>query len=256
MPRILCLPGFLQSGSLLAEKSSGLRKLLTKKLNYDLVYLDPPVIISTKDQLPFKLSVDPQEENERWADIVAKDVNRCWWLKSSSNDYVGFEDAMKYIVKHLEENGPYDGIIGFSQGAAMSAIVANSIEKLVPKNGPLGIAVLFSPFAFTVPKNTNEEMAQLNSEITDLKEYTSRVDLNPLYKTYFEPQSSPSTKMVAVYGTEDAVVPPVRTEYLCSLYPEIEIVKHDGGHYMPNKKSFLNPIVELFKGSLEGKPEL
>lgn len=252
MPRILCLPGFLQSGSLLAEKSSGLRKLLTKKLNYELDYVDPPVVISNKEELPFQLSADAEEADTKWKEIVEKNVNRCWWLHSPSDEYKGFDEAVKYLVKHIETNGPYDGIIGFSQGAAMSAILANSIEQLVPPHGPLSIAVIFSPFAFTVPKTPGEEMARINSEVKDLQEYKSRAELNPKYSQFFAPKS-PSTKVVAVYGTEDAVVPPVRTEFLCSLYPEIEVVKHDGGHYMPNKKLFLNPIVDFFKDALESK---
>ncbi|KAF8002905.1 hypothetical protein HF325_002150 [Metschnikowia pulcherrima] len=75
MPKLLCLPGFLQSGTVFAEKSSGIRKLLTKKLGYELDYIDPPVVISSKEQLPFKLSADPQEEAERWDDVVAKNLN-------------------------------------------------------------------------------------------------------------------------------------------------------------------------------------
>lgn len=255
MPKILCLPGFLQSGAIFAEKSSGLRKLLTKKLGYELDYIDPPVVISQKEQLPFKLSVDAQEEDEKWADIVAKGLNKCWWLHTSGNEYEGFDDALKYVAKHIEKNGPYDGIIGFSQGAAMSAIVANSIEELAPKNGPLAIAVIFSPFAFTLPKNAGDEMSRINFDANDVKEYADLAVLNPKYSKYFTTQS-PATKTVAIYGTEDGVVPPVRTEFLCSLYKDIEILKHDGGHYMPNKKLFLNPIVEQFKSALESRPAL
>ena len=251
MPKLLCLPGFLQSGTVFAEKSSGIRKLLTKKLGYELDYIDPPVVISSKEQLPFKLSADPQEEAERWDDVVAKNLNRCWWLHTARDEYESFDDSVAHVINHIQQNGPYDGIIGFSQGAAMSAIIANSIEKLVPGHGPFAITVAFSPFAFTVPKNAGDEMSKLNSEIKDLEEYKSRVELNPRFSKYFVPEAS--TKTVAVYGTEDAVVPPVRTEYLCSLYPQIEIVKHDGGHYMPNKKLFLNPIVELFKDALDSK---
>ncbi|OBA21845.1 FSH1-domain-containing protein [Metschnikowia bicuspidata var. bicuspidata NRRL YB-4993] len=255
MTKILCLPGFLQSGAVFAEKSSGLRKLLTKKLRYDLDYIDPPVVISSKEQLPFKLSEDPLEESEKWARILEKGLNRCWWLHTSDGEYEGFDEAMKFVTAYIRQNGPYDGIIGFSQGAAMAAVIANSIEKSVPQNGPLAIAVMFSPFAFTVPRKSRDVMARLNSEVTDVREYANLVSLNPLYREYFTQQLS-GTKTVAVYGMVDTVVPPVRTEYLCSLYAQIDIMKHDGGHYMPNKKLFLDPIVELFKKACESTPAL
>lgn len=255
MPKLLCLPGFLQSGTVFAEKSSGIRKILTKKLNFELDYIDPPKQLLHKGKLPFALSPDPEQEDKIWDLIVEKNCNRCWWTKETGSDYEGFDSALSYVVDHIREHGPYDGILGFSQGAAMSAVISNYIEQLLPGHGPFKVAVLFSPFAFTCPKNADDDMGRLNTDIEDLATFSALVKLFPGYEKYFTLSSS-NTKTVLIYGSEDAVVPPIRSEYLGSLCANVELVKHDGGHYVPNKKLFLNPIVESIKKAVEVQPLL
>lgn len=254
MPRILCLPGYLQSGKIFAEKSSGLRKILTKKLGYQLEYLDPPILLNTKEELPFRLAAEQEKENELWAKIVEGNSNRCWWSHSGANGYEGFDEAVTYLVEHLKAHGPYDGILGFSQGAAMSVILHNCISWLVPSHPAFRIAVLFSPFAFTVPNNSAHTMAEINESVLDIEEYSKVASLNPEYEKYFRPGQK--GKAIVVYGTEDGVVPPVRTQFLLRLDPSLLLTCHDGGHYVPNKKLFLNPIVESIQEALEEKPLL
>lgn len=255
MPKFLCLPGYLQTGKVFAEKSSGIRKLLTKKLNYDLDYIDPPVQLSM-DQLPFQLAATEEEAKEKWDGIVEQDLNRCWWHAHNGN-YDGFNDSLDYVIKHMKENGPYDGIIGFSQGAAMSAIVANSVGKLLPENGPVKVAVLFSSFAFTLPRDPKDADAHLGYNDESLDEFSAKVKLNDNYHQYFSVPQGFATKVLLVYGSEDQVVPPVRVQYLNRLYGDhLQEFKHEGGHFLPNKKPFLQPIVEAIQESVEAKPSL
>lgn len=258
MPKFLCLPGYLQSGKVFAEKSSGLRKILTKKLNYELVYLDPPTIIQSKEELPFVLSADGNEATEKWNSIVENNLNRCWWVHTEDGQYKGFKEAVEYVVQQIKETGPYDGIIGFSQGAAMSAAVANSLSGFLPDHGHLKVAVLFSSFAFTQPVNKDETMAEINADVADLAVYKQKVELVPEYSKFFSSPPDFSTSVASVFGSEDGVVPGVRSEYLALLWPEgiVAEFKHDGGHYLPNKKQFLNPIVDFIKGKVEPSASL
>lgn len=258
MVKFLCLPGYLQSGKVFAEKSSGLRKILTKKLHYELEYIDPPTIINSKEELPFVLSTDEGEANKKWQLIKDNNLNRCWWVHTEDGQYKGFKEAIEYVVTHIKENGPYDGIIGFSQGAAMSAVISNIIGSSIPSHGHFKVSVLFSPFAFTLPVNNNETMTEINAEVTNLHDYKNKVYLVSGFDRYFTPPHDFSTAVASVYGSEDVVVPKVRSEYLNQLYPQGAIVTfmHDGGHYLPNKKQFLNPIVEIIKKAIDVQPSL
>lgn len=255
MPKLLCLPGYLQNGAVLAEKSSGLRKALTKKLGYQMDYMDPPFVIPNKELLPFPLAADADEASERWQGIVDKNFNRCWWLANNPGEHEGFEQSLNHVVDYIRTNGPYDGVVGFSQGAAMAAIVANSIEWLLPEHGPFKVAAYFSGFAFTKPVSAEELLNDVIENNSGLADYASRVCIYEQYRQYYAVPAGFPTRVLAVYGADDAVVPPIRSMYLNLLYPDgiVHAFEHDGGHYVPNKKQFLAPLVEQFKEVLGAK---
>ena len=154
-PRLLCLPGYLQNGRIFAEKSSGLRKLLTKKHGYELDYLDPPIIIEEKAHLPFCLAADEAEAETKWKGIKELGVNRCWWQHKEPGVYEGIERSLEFVTNYIQEHGPYDGLIGFSQGAAMAAFFTNTphpglvVAKALGNPSPeLSAAGLISGFGF------------------------------------------------------------------------------------------------------------
>lgn len=63
-------------------------------------------------------------------------LDRSWWYSScvdgvnyfSSKEFTdsdeGFQESLDAIDSKIKEDGPFDGILGFSQGGAMAAIVA------------------------------------------------------------------------------------------------------------------------------------
>lgn len=54
-----------------------------------------------------------------------------WWSLGADTDgrfyAVGAEESLDLIAKTMREQGPFDGLVGFSQGAAAAAIVAGCI---------------------------------------------------------------------------------------------------------------------------------
>lgn len=245
------MPGFMQSGKVFAEKSSGIRKILTKKQNLQLDYLDPPTIIPKKEDLPFSLG-NEEEAEEKWKSVVDRNMNRCWWIARGPGDYEGFPTAFQYVLDYVKENGPYDGIIGFSQGAAMASIVLNELLK----TQDMKIALFISGFVFTQPINLEVEMSDLDHLIKDITDYTTKVEIKPAFQRYFTVPDPLSCKVISVYGSEDVAVPAIRSKYLLTLYPSLTEFEHDGGHLVPNKKQFLSPIVEIFRETFEEKSNL
>lgn len=55
-----------------AEKLSGFRKTLSKKYGYELEYLDAPILIEKKEDLPFLLGTDEKEANEKFEYLKKK----------------------------------------------------------------------------------------------------------------------------------------------------------------------------------------
>lgn len=233
MGRFIVLPGFLQSGRTLAEKSSGFRKLM-KKHNHELDYIDPPRVIHSADQLQFSLGDTPEETQRRWEQVVLKNNNRCWWEHEEPNEYNGFDESYEYVTNYIDQNGPFDGIVGFSQGSAMSMIL---LQKYSFK-----LCIAFSGFCFTVVTDPSYDRVNINYQIDNVETYDQKVVLNPLYEKYYAKDTP--TKVFSIYGDSDMLVPGIRSQYVGCVFKDVEKYVYEGGHMIPNKPAFLRPIIE------------
>lgn len=227
--RFLVLPGYLQSGKILAEKSSGLRKLL-KKSNHELEYIDPPKVLQSAEELPFKLSDNKEEEEQKFQQIVDTNNNRCWWDPRDQHEFEGFEQSYDYVVKYINENGPFDGIIGFSQGAGMALVL---LQKFTFK-----CCLSFSGFCLTKPVDPS---TVLEGEVDPI-EFQEKYQLNPRFAGLYD--TNTNTKIFNIHGGNDVVVQKYKSLYVEKVYKDVESFEFEGGHMMPNKKPFLLPIVE------------
>lgn len=228
--KILCLHGFLQNAKIFSEKSSGIRKLL-KKLDIETKYIDGAVELEKKD-LPFEI------DDAKWKEVLDQDLNKAWFFHSNISKELDLTDAIAKVSDHIKEHGPYDGILGFSQGSALTAIITNQITQLVPGHPPFKFSVIFSGYAFT--------------ELVDESDESQGIQITEKYRDAFTVPENFSTKTIHIFGSSDLAVPAERSKYLFNLYPEEKKIafEHDGGHFVPNKKQFLSPVVEEIKNSL------
>uniref|UniRef100_A0A2P2QL57 UPF0483 protein CBG03338-like n=1 Tax=Rhizophora mucronata TaxID=61149 RepID=A0A2P2QL57_RHIMU len=105
-PRILCLHGFRTSGAILRKLMGRWPETVLGKL--DLEFLDGPFPAHGKS------------DAEGFFDPPYYE-----WYQSSQDfeEYRNFEECMAYIEKYMFNHGPFDGLLGFSQGALISAAV-------------------------------------------------------------------------------------------------------------------------------------
>lgn len=231
-PKLLFLHGFLQNGKVFSEKSSGLRKLL-KKSNVQCDYMDAPVILEKKD-LPFEM------DDEKWQATLDAGVNRAWFYHSDISSELDLTTAIKSVTDYIKEHGPYDGIVGFSQGAALASIITNKITELLPSHPQFKVSLFISSYSFTEPDPEHEGQLRITEKFRDS----------------FTPMENRSTKMLFVYGTSDMAVPCERAKYLYNIYTngqeldDCKAYEHPGGHMVPNKKDIIRPIVEEINKSL------
>lgn len=106
--RLLMLHGYRQNETAFRERSGGLRKALKNYVS-EFVFCEAPHLIpnnNTKEE-------EKKESNERG-----------WWFSSDAaynalelteNDK-GLNESLEYINQIFETKGPFDGILGFSQG--------------------------------------------------------------------------------------------------------------------------------------------
>ncbi|WCJ43072.1 tRNA uridine(34) hydroxylase [Euphorbia peplus] len=146
--RILCLHGFRQNASGFKGRTASLAKKL--KTIAELVFVDAP------HELPFiyyqPCFAEPKPEiqevlppkercNRKFAWLIARDDQERsetdWKAADGPFDPLqyqhqteGFDESLVYLKKVFHQEGPFDGVLGFSQGAAMTASVCVLKEHL------------------------------------------------------------------------------------------------------------------------------
>lgn len=129
--KVLMLHGFVQSDKIFSAKTGGLRKNL-KKLGYDLYYPCAPHSIDKKALF--------QSESEKGRD-AAKEFNTSatsdevygWFFRNpeSFNSFQIDQKVFNYLRNYVLENGPFDGVIGFSQGAGLGGYLVTDFNRIL-----------------------------------------------------------------------------------------------------------------------------
>ncbi|CAN3354231.1 family of serine hydrolases 1 [Diutina catenulata] len=211
--KVLCLGGFLQNAERLRKRCAPLEKMM-RAHGFELEYVDPPLVIPGRDEVFQKLGPTEREADAKWQSLVDRGLNRCWWQyePGSVPTAPGIEDSLAWILEYIRKNGPYVGIIGFSQGS----VVAAMLTVLVPKE--LGQP----PFKFAV--------------------CMSGFKLSSALQKYFVLPPDYSTKVVVVYGLMDFVVPSVGSQNLAKGFPNSSEVSWRGGHDVPQADNVIKLI--------------
>jgi predicted esterase len=148
---------------------------------------------------------------------------RTWWhpeqVQSETGSsrrwlYTGWEASVEYIRQIAARQGPFDGILGFSQGACVTAALA--AEATRPESDP---AVRFK---FGVMVGGFSYRGQ---------------GAGALFK--HRPLRMPS---LHVYGARDKIVKPTSSAELARLFDAPSVHEHSGGHAFPQTR----PSVEAF----------
>ncbi|KAJ8765717.1 hypothetical protein K2173_014839 [Erythroxylum novogranatense] len=103
-PRILCLHGFRDSGAIFLKEIGRFPESLLQRL--DLVFADAPF---------------PAEEKSDAGGVC--DPPHYEWFQSNEDyrEHRNFEECIAFIEDYMIKNGPFDGVLGISQGAALAA---------------------------------------------------------------------------------------------------------------------------------------
>ncbi|XP_046434981.1 esterase OVCA2 isoform X1 [Neodiprion virginianus] len=203
--QVLALHGYYQSDVVFRGKIGSLRKAFKKEINFTFL------------RAPHKVPRDPSgKEAEEGAEAYG------WWFNNKNSEFkatvgspecVGLEESLRLVEKCFEEKGPFDGILGFSQGAAFSAILcAMQQQKLSPIR--FNFAILISGF---------KSLCEPHSVF-----YNQQFSLPSLH----------------IYGTTDQIIPTEMAEDLASLFTDATRLTHDGGHFIPSRKHLYNDFIQ------------
>ncbi|XP_066219621.1 esterase OVCA2 isoform X1 [Saccopteryx leptura] len=207
--RVLCLAGFRQSERGFREKTGALRKALRGRA--ELVCLSGPhPIVDAAGSGP-----ESGETNQApGRSCPPEEQLRGWWFSEQEADVFsalqeptvcrGLEEALETVAQALNKLGPFDGLLGFSQGAALAALVcalgqAGDSRFSLPK-----FIILVSGFC---PRGLGLPETILQG-----------------------PLALPS---LHVFGDTDRVIPSQESVQLASRFTGCITLTHSGGHFIP-----------------------
>ncbi|KAL4970031.1 alpha/beta hydrolase [Aspergillus stella-maris] len=253
--KLLMLHGYTQSGPLFHAKSRALIKHITKAFplhEIAAIYPTGPLRLNPADIPGYEPSQDTNEDTE----IEAYG----WYRRSNTAEpplYVGLEDGLDCIAKVLGEEGPFDGVIGFSQGAAMAAMVVSLLEGDKRRES-------FAKFAPSSSSSEGVEGFAYPSSFAKLNHPAMKFALcysgfrspGDRYRAFYE---SPAiqTPILHVLGSLDAVVDESRSRSLVDACVgdsegEGKVIWHPGGHFLPSQRPYLDAAVRFITECLEG----
>ncbi|KAK7344285.1 hypothetical protein VNO77_13725 [Canavalia gladiata] len=237
--RILCLHGFRQNASSFKGRTASLAKKLKKITEF--VFIDAPHELSFIYQTPTSVfnancvssslssSPPPPLENckKKFAWFVAPNFDRSsgadWKLADGPFDPLqyqeqtdGYDISLSHLKSVFSQEGPFDGILGFSQGAAMAALVSAQQEKLKGEMD-FKFVVLCSGFALRVKEMEGGLIKCPSLHIFGNEHGKDRQIANQASKD-----------LASLYHSD------------CSV-----ILEHDGGHIIPTRLPYIDEIKDF-----------
>lgn len=191
----------------------------------------------------------------------------------------------EFLLSVIEEDGPYDGIVGFSEGAAVAASLLLSDEQNAEMSGEdlkFKVAVFFNGvMVFSPSSNIGRDMtAEVRKQEEDLVYFLNGIDTPPMvdieeqdsssdYSSSpeefqatrkvvttsgnifgFEADSCPSRISIPTLhfiGRDDQFAEHGRNLVKLCGSEMAEVMVFDGGHELPRRKGDLDTSAELFE---------
>jgi predicted esterase len=182
--RLLCLHGFRGSGSALRAQMQGSFVELGSKV--ELICPDAPRLADGRSGWWNAVPIEGQAP--------------------PSKHYEGWERTRDALIALFEDSGPFDGIFGFSQGAALTGLLVGmrAADQIATKEQPLRFALAILVGGF--------------------------VSNDPAHASLYAAHASYSVASLHLIGRSDRTVPPEASHALATRFRAPRIVEHDGGH--------------------------
>ena len=192
--RVLALHGYSQNAALFYKKTGAARRALRKE-NVELTYIDAPCEL---------------QSNQVHGTIPEGETSRGWFTFDDTQ-LIGAQEAVEKLCKQMEDEGPFDGILAFSQGACLAGLLcAKHAQSPIPAWKDLKFIIFVSSF---VPSHETPEKECFNQ----FMEESNKIDIPTFH----------------FYGATDQVIVPERSVAFANFFKDPVLFEHPGGHFIP-----------------------
>lgn len=190
-------------------------------------YLDSPIEVSPEaanayiDRIVARKNYNAEERAAFSKQFLPSEgCPRSFWDHGRQGDtvtYGRFDESMQTLLEFVQQNGPFAGIFGFSQGSIVAALLCHMMES-----PPFKMAVLCSG---PLPRDHAK------------RRYISGKSKVPA---------------LTVIGNFDRIVTPEMSLQLAACFEKSEVVRFDGGHRVPSAdQEARQSIVDFIKRHLD-----
>lgn len=215
----------------------------------------------------------------RWNPHDASDERyACCGYHQEALVYQGLDESLAALLRVWREQGPFDGIFGFSQGAVMASMLTSALERGLEgtategagvPNVP-GFVVLVSAFLSPVPLNVPEYWCvedALAGQLGQLQGWRGE-DGAPLaclpMDHFLQPvryagdeqttqlairESVSRVPSLHIFGSGDQIMPPARSRFLAQRYEGAEVHQHNfrRGHEVPQNREDVEVLAAFLR---------
>ncbi|KAG1781978.1 serine hydrolase FSH [Suillus placidus] len=219
--KVLMLHGHSQNASIFSKRLGALRKSMGKGI--EMVFVDGPIVLLPVDldgasSTASLAALGASEANTTSSGSDPSTTPRAWWKTNPEKTIAhGLEDSILFLRDILQRDR-YDGVFGFSQGAAMAALLTALLER--PHSYPpflIDGEAPHPPFKFCVAVSGFKAPGSLSAETFG---------------------TSYSTPTLHVLGRNDVIVIEERSKGLLDVSQNKRLEEHDGGHFVPLKANW------------------
>ncbi|CAO3612328.1 unnamed protein product [Mucor hiemalis] len=210
--RILCLHGYTQNAIMFRKRTAVARKSVESIAEF--VYITAPHHIAP----PTFTTIAEREEDEK--EVISEEHSPFgWWYspkyKPTQNGYfVGFKESVDYV-----KDGPFDGILGFSQGGCFAALLTEMLEDKSRFPELISPSFEHPAFKFSIIVAGFKPTMQEATNVLLTKERKVK---------------TPSMHFI---GDLDTLVLPENMNKLTEAFENPTIFRHTGGHFLPSSSS-------------------
>ncbi|ESK83977.1 ovarian cancer-associated 2 protein-like protein [Moniliophthora roreri MCA 2997] len=220
--KVLVLHGYSQNANIFSKRLAALRKQCR---GVEMIFLDAPHVLQ-----PVDLFGDTPESFDGASDPASDPTltPRGWWkfADSAKAKYVGIEATLDLIRDTLKTTR-FDGVFGFSQGAALATLIAALLER----------PHLYPPFL--VDGHSLHPPFQYCVSVAGFKAR------DPVGDTILSPGFS--TPTLHILGKTDIIVTGERAKTILDLTINKRVEEHEGGHFVPLKANWRKFLSEYLR---------
>ncbi|KAJ7465784.1 FSH1-domain-containing protein [Mycena galericulata] len=224
MKRILALHGHSQSAPSFKYKLRAIQDACKGSIEF--VFVDAPHTLA-----PVDFSGAPP------SDSSTMDINgypaRAWWrFLYDMRDVSTVIESFNHIRTVLETQGPFQGIFGFSQGAAFAAMILAFMES--------------SDLDQNLLRNVKHPAFEFAVMVSGFVAPTQDFPLPPQIRT-------PS---LHIMGLNDIMVAPEISAKLADRFETAQVEIHQGGHFIPRTRAWRSFFCEYLRSRASASGEV